>query len=364
MASSPAVSVPIIDSHIHLYPQSEIETHKWFAEDNPLAKQHSIQEYQAATGAPGNLQGFVFIEVDRKNDDAKDWTHPLQEIAWLRRIVTGQPKEGEGHTAEDGRDCLGIVPWAPVVLGAAKLEEYLAAAEKEAGRETWAKVKGFRYLLQDKPNGTALSDEFIEGLKLLGRKKFVFDLGVDQHKRGRIQLEEAVEMIDRAHEGVEDEDKVVFILNHLCKPDLTIVNVQTDPSYIAWRTAMFTLSKCERTYMKLSGCFSEMPESLRARPAEEILSAILPWLAVVLAAFGPERIMFGSDWPVCTLGVGDEAWKKWRRVVEMTCHMAGLGPEAQTRLWAETAREAYKLGNRQVYKVVDLTREAPIEETE
>ena len=74
-------------------------------------------------------------------------------------------------------------------------------------------MKGFRYLLQDKPNGTALSDDFIEGLKLLGRKKFVFDLGVDQHKRGRIQLEEAVEMIDRAHDGVDEEDKVVFILS-------------------------------------------------------------------------------------------------------------------------------------------------------
>lgn len=213
MASSPACSVPIIDSHIHLYPQSELETHNWYDKDSPLAKQHSIQEYQAATGAPGNLQGFVFIEVDRKNQDAKDWTFPLQEISWLRRIVTGQPKEGEGHTAEDGRDCLGIVPWAPVVLGAEELEKYLAAAEEAAGADTWAKVKGFRYLLQDKPNGTALSDSFIEGLKLLGRKKFVFDLGVDQHKRGRVQLEEAVEMIDRAHDGVAEEDKVVFILS-------------------------------------------------------------------------------------------------------------------------------------------------------
>jgi len=108
---------------------------------------------------------------------------------------------------------------------------------------------------------------------------------------------------------------------------------------------MFTLSKCRRTYMKLSGCLAEMPESLRARSPEDIFSAILPWLAVVVAAFGPARIMFASDWPVCTVGVGGDegAWTKWHRVVEMMCDMAGLSEEDQQRLWAGTAREAYNI---------------------
>ena len=106
---------------------------------------------------------------------------------------------------------------------------------------------------------------------------------------------------------------------------------------------MFTLSKCRRTYMKLSGCFSELPDSLKVRSAEDIFSAILPWLAVVVAAFGPGRIMFGSDWPVCTVGVGDGAWKKWHKVVEMVCDLAGLSPEDQKMLWSGTARAAYKI---------------------
>ncbi|KAK3325654.1 hypothetical protein B0H66DRAFT_599805 [Apodospora peruviana] len=344
--SEPGDGYCLIDSHMHLFPASELTTLNWYnpKENSPLADQRSVAEYNAATGSPPNLQGFVFVEVDRKNGgDSKEWTYPLQEIAYLRRVVTGTPKDGEGHTPEDARLCLGLVPWAPVVLGADQLSKYLSQAEKEAGPETWRKVKGFRYLLQDKPNGTALSQEFIEGLKLLGQKGFVFDLGVDQHRRGRIQLEEAVEMIDRAHEGVEkEEEKVVFILNHLCKPDMTIIS-QTDPSFIAWRTAMFTLSKCQCTYMKLSGSFSELPDRLKARPAEDIFAAIIPWLAVVIAAFGPSRIMFGSDWPVCTVGVGDDAWKKWVKVVDMVCDLAGLGEEDQRMLWAGTAREAYKL---------------------
>jgi L-rhamnono-1,4-lactonase len=106
---------------------------------------------------------------------------------------------------------------------------------------------------------------------------------------------------------------------------------------------MFTLSKCRRTYMKLSGCFSELPDQLKQRPAHDIFSAILPWLAVVVAAFGPGRIMFGSDWPVCTVGVGDDAWTKWHKIVDMVCDLAGLSAEDQAMLWSGTAKEAYKI---------------------
>ncbi|KAK0614176.1 hypothetical protein B0T14DRAFT_539749 [Immersiella caudata] len=336
------MAIPIIDSHIHLFPEAEISSHCWYTPENSsLNGRRSVEEFRVQTGSPPQLAGFVFIEADRKNDDSKDWTFPLQEIDWVRRIATGQPRPNEGHTAEDAKLCVGIIPWAPVVLGADQLERYLVKAEETAG-PAWEKVKGFRYLLQDKPNGTALDEKFIEGLKLLGKRGYVFDLGVDQHRRGRIQLEEAVDMIDRAHDGVEEEEKVVFILNHLCKPDLSIIS-QTDPAFIAWRTAMFTLSKCKKTYMKLSGLFSELPDKLKTQSAEDIFSAILPWLAVTLAAFGPSRIMFGSDWPVCTPGTGDDAWKKWHNIVEMVCDLAGLGPDDQERLWSGTAKEAYKL---------------------
>lgn len=202
---------PILDAHIHLYPASELATLAWCTPENPLASQHSIAEYRAATA--GRASGFVFLETDRRNDGSASWTDPLAEIAFLRRIVTDAPREGEGHGVGDGALCRGIVPWAPVDLGAAKVEEYLRRAEEVAGEETWARVKGFRYLLQDKKDGTAVSEEFVEGLKVLGRRGMVFDVGVDQHRRGKRQLDEAVEMVDRAHEGVEEGEKVVFILS-------------------------------------------------------------------------------------------------------------------------------------------------------
>ena len=129
---------------------------------------------------------------------------------------------------------------------------------------------------------------------------------------------------------------------HLCKPDLTVIN-PADPSFIAWRTAMFTLSKCSKVYVKVSGLFSEMPEALRARSPEEIFMAIHSWFAVVLAAFGPSRLMFGSDWPVCTLGVGSEAWLKWKKVVERMAWMASLEEDDLAMLWGGTAAKAYRV---------------------
>lgn len=215
--------VPIIDSHIHLFPKSELDTLAWATPEGPLYRQQSIAEYRAATAAQHDiLSGFIFLETDRKNDESDPtagagWKHPLAEVSWLARIAGGRPREGEGHEEKDASLCLGIVPWAPVPAGPEALERYIDAVrevcDRDGGEGVWNKIKGFRYLLQDKPNGTMLEPKFIEGLKLLGRKGFVFDVGVDQHRRGRAQLEEAVAMVERAHDGVPDNEKVTFVLS-------------------------------------------------------------------------------------------------------------------------------------------------------
>ena len=103
---------------------------------------------------------------------------------------------------------------------------------------------------------------------------------------------------------------------------------------------MFTLSKCSNTYLKLSGCFSEMSATLKKAPVDEILEALFPYLVVIQASFGPFRTMFGSDWPVCTIGV-DNAWKKWRDVVQRFCYMASFSEEEQIMIWSGTAIKAY-----------------------
>lgn len=220
-ADTPAVTpkYPVIDSHIHLYPASEARTLAWYNPSSPLAaNQHSLDEYTAATTSPPELEGFVFLETDRENDlatgeaDGSGWAGPLMEVDWIRRVAVGEPKEGEGHDESHAKLVQGFVPWAPLPSGAAVMERYVERVREVAG-EAGKRLSGFRYLVQAKPKGTMLGEGFIEGLKLLGREKLTFDLGVDQHNGGDWQLDEAVEMVRLAHEGVDDAQKVRIVIS-------------------------------------------------------------------------------------------------------------------------------------------------------
>lgn len=219
-----SIPVPILDSHIHLFPASELPTLAWNAPGHPLWHQHAPAEYRRATASSCDLlSGYVFLETDRRVDqgDASPeggWAHPLQEVSYLARIAAGRPRPGEGHDVDDRRLCKGIVPWAPVAAGEEALGRYLDAAravcERDGDGEVWGlKVKGFRYLLQDKPDGTMLEEGFVAGVRMLGRRGYAFDVGVDLHRRGRRQLEECVGLVERAHEGLRMDEKVVFIMS-------------------------------------------------------------------------------------------------------------------------------------------------------
>jgi L-rhamnono-1,4-lactonase len=118
-------------------------------------------------------------------------------------------------------------------------------------------------------------------------------------------------------------------------------SVTDHPSFISWRDAMGKLSRCRNTYVKLSGGLQEIPKEYIDSPAEEVFEAIQPWLLVVLEAFGPSRIMFGSDWPVCNTGGGSTAWEKWRWIVQRLCQVGNLSEEDERKLWGGTAIEAY-----------------------
>ena len=212
---------PIIDTHIHLYPSSEAPTLAWYDPNGPLQGQHSVNEYERAMSVRDKerpwFRGFVFIETDRKNDpsesDPTGWKHPLEEVSWIVRVARGAPREGEGHSAEQSKFCLAIVPWAPIASGVEALEDYVRKVMEIAGEDAASKVVGWRYLLQDKPEGAMLTTSFVDGLRWLGRRGYSFEVGIDVRSGGMWQLEEAVEMVRRAHEGVEEEEQVVFVFS-------------------------------------------------------------------------------------------------------------------------------------------------------
>ncbi|KIW99791.1 uncharacterized protein Z518_10719 [Rhinocladiella mackenziei CBS 650.93] len=344
---------PIIDSHIHLYAATHIPSLNWTADlpsTHPLNRQYSTSDYLSATEAYSSaLLGFVFLETDRKSGLHDDqWTDALNEVDFLVRVARGEPREGEGHAPEDKRLVLGIVPWAPLPNGKDGLARYILHVKQHAA-EKWDLIKGFRYLVQDKPPGVMLRPEFIEGLRGLGKIKLSFDLGVDARSGGMGQLQEACEMMERLYSSTEeDKSQLTMVINHLCKPNLRLAAPEArggHPDFTKWKECVYQMAGYKSTYMKLSGMFSELPERTADQPTE--ISALVehtkPWVDVVFDAFGSERIMFGSDWPVCNVGGPGIAasWRYWHALVAAILDAQGLTAQEKAMVWSGTAVKAY-----------------------
>jgi L-rhamnono-1,4-lactonase len=140
----------------------------------------------------------------------------------------------------------------------------------------------------------------------------------------------------------------------MCKPNLRLpasTGLTTHPDFLDWKSLITTMSSFPSTYMKLSGAFSELPplsspSSLEPRPSTSALvDSLQPWTDAVFDSFGPGRIMFGSDWPVCNVGGGgnEVSWRSWREVVEMLLERRGLGKDEKRCVWGGVAERAYKV---------------------
>ena len=117
-----------------------------------------------------------------------------------------------------------------------------------------------------------------------------------------------------------------FVLDHIAKPQIKI------DLFEPWQANIRELAKRDNVTCKLSGMVTEADFSTWTE------SQLRPYLDTVLAAFGPERLMFGSDWPVCLVATG---YKRWHDLIREYIHP--LSNEEQTAIMGGTAIQAYKL---------------------
>lgn len=120
----------------------------------------------------------------------------------------------------------------------------------------------------------------------------------------------------------------------------------TTVDYDRWRACIKRFSGFSNVYLKLSGAFSELStDRVQAKSAEEIADRMKPWLDHLFTCFVPDRIMFGSDWPVCNIRgpAVEESWSVWRGVVQIALEQRGFSEKEQERIWSGTAVEAYRL---------------------
>lgn len=164
----------------------------------------------------------------------------------------------------------GVVGWVDLCAADAEADLQALAADR--------KFVGVRHVVQAEPDDRfLLRDDFCRGIALLQRYDLAYDLLVFPR-----QLPAAVEFVQRF-------PNQRFVLDHIAKPP--IASGEMEP----WATLIRDLARHPNVHCKLSGMVTEAKWK-QWRPHD-----FRPYLDVVLEAFGPQRLMIGSDWPVCTL---------------------------------------------------------------
>jgi hypothetical protein len=214
------MSRQLIDSHVHLFEVEHIDSLSWMTQTSPLLGQHSVAEYVSSTlhqPSPRQLAGFIFIEVDRiKNPPSKleGWKHSLQEYSFVASIALGMIPKYATYSSL----VLGIVPWAPLPYGSSVMQQYerqLCALHSESinGVQKPYKVKGCWYLLQNEARRTMLGARFLESLRWMGMKGYVFECTVDCRRNQLWQLDEVIEMMERVNRKVAAENLVQVVVS-------------------------------------------------------------------------------------------------------------------------------------------------------
>jgi len=278
-----------IDAHHHCWRYSAAE-YPWIGAGMERLACDYLPTDLATPAAAAGIGGTVAVQARQT----------LDETRWLLQLAEEHPL------------ILGVVGW--VDLRSPNVADQLASF---ADRERFV---GVRHVVQDEPDPRFLLGEaFVRGLGQLKPFGLTYDLLLYPS-----QLAVAVELVA----GKPDQS---FVLDHLAKPQLA---AWTNPGDMdTWRRDIEALAAHENVCCKLSGLVTEA--SWRQwRPAD-----FTPYLDVALEAFGPERLMIGSDWPVCLLA------GEYAEVVGIVGdYCAALSATEQEAIWGGTAARFYRLG--------------------
>jgi predicted TIM-barrel fold metal-dependent hydrolase len=254
-------------------PVIDAHVHVWDPRQFRLPWLDGEPHLNQAFGLPADVpvDAFVYVQVD---------TTPAYGLLEARQAV------------EDAR-LAGVVAWAPLEDGP------IARTYLDALVRLGPKVKGVRRLIEPEPD-TTFPLRLIDALRLLPEYGLTFDICIKHH-----QLPAVIEMVRAC-------PQTQFVLDHLGKP------AALDP----WREHLAQLAAQPNVVAKLSGLLTEV-----ADPA--------PYIAHALDVFGPDRLMFGSDWPVLTKVA---SYEHWLSVVE-----ACVAATARNAIWSATARRVYRV---------------------
>ena len=282
------IDFPIIDSHIHLLDLTRLR-YSW-TEGAPALKRDWTADDLAARAKPYEIEGFVFVEVD------VDMPQYPDEADWV-----------DGLSKSDRR-ILGSVVSLPMERGASIEPEMARVARLKS-------VRGVRRLIQSQPDPDyVLKPAFLEAMRLLPKYGLSFDICI-YHP----QFANTLAMVRRLPE-------VSFVLDHIGKPGIKAGLL--DP----WRGHIRELAALPNVACKLSGVTTEADHASWTR------GQLRPYIDHVVESFGPDRILYGGDWPVCELA---GHYLQWLATLDWaTSHFS---PAEKRKLFRDNAIRAYRL---------------------
>ncbi len=275
----------MIDAHHHLWKYSAAD-YGWISPEMGVIRRDFLPADLEPVLHHFGIEGSVAVQARQT----------LEETAWLLEL------------ADKNKFMRGVVGWVPLADG--------DSVRRHLERLTaFAKFRGVRHVVQDETDPRfILRADFNQGVRALLEFKLRYDILIFER-----HLPAAIEFVDR-------HPKQVFILDHIAKPRIR------EKIVTPWDRNIRELAKRPNVYCKLSGMVTEAGP--RWTP-----QSLAPYIETVLAAFGPKRVMFGSDWPVMLLAAD---YERWYRTVSLA--IARLSKAEQERIMGGTAIEAYGLG--------------------
>lgn len=272
-----------VDAHHHLWDLS-VRDQDWIDEDSPIRRDFTVADLAPEAAAAG---------VDR---------------TVLVQTITVAEETPEFLALADTHDLIaGVVGWTDLTRPDVT-DELARLRELPGGRF----LKGIRHQVQGEPDPEwLLRADVRRGLTAVAEAGLVYDLLVLPH-----QLPACVKAAAALPE-------LTFVLDHLGKPP--IASGALEP----WATDVRALAAHPNTVCKLSGMVTE------ADPATWTVDDLRPYADVVLDAFGPDRLMFGSDWPVCGLAA------TYGQVLDAAAEL--IGASVRNQIFETTATRVYDL---------------------
>lgn len=273
-----------IDSHQHFWRYNP-ERDGWITDEMAVLKRDFAPVELSRNMRENGINRCIAVQTDQSEDE----TRFLLELA------------------ECNPQIAGVVGW--VDLQSDDIDERLGAFAKSP------KLRGFRHIVQaERDDRFLLRADFLRGVARLAQYGFTYDILIYAR-----QLRAAVEFVKHLPEQK-------FVLDHIGKPDIKNKEIE------GWSRGIRALAENPNVYCKLSGMVTEADWKIW-RPAD-----LKPYLDVVFEAFGTDRLMFGSDWPVCLLAA---SYAQVKEVVED--YARDLSAEDKEKIFGLNAARFYGL---------------------